>query len=175
VSPPFDPSTAATPFSFVSNSTTIYILTSTNYAMTSLTLHAGDLMNVIGNASLYVIGSVLMQSSGATASAINISPGANLRLYVGGTNAALQQVNVSSGGNASQFEYFGLPANTNLTWQVNAEFVGTIYAPEAKLSLGGGGQNAYDYEGACVVNSITINGHVNFHFDENLKRVGPVR
>ena len=45
---------------------------------------------------------------------------------------------------------------------------------EAGFSCGGGGNNTYGYQGACVVKTISMNGKFNFHFDENIKRAGPV-
>jgi hypothetical protein len=77
-------------------------------------------------------------------------------------------------GNAANFKYLGLPSNTSLVWAGNNTYVGTVYAPQADYSCGGGGNNVYDYQGACVVKSVTMNGKFNFHFDENLNRSGPV-
>ena len=48
-----------------------------------------------------------------------------------------------------------------------------IYAPEAALTGNGGGNNNFDTSGAVVVNSVTLNGHWNFHYDEHLAMVGP--
>ncbi len=172
VTPPYDPGAYGAPYSFQTNNNTFYVLGSSKYAMSSLTLNAGDQVVVIGNATLYVTGNVTMNSSGNNASQINIARGASLKIYVAGTSAVFQQVNTS--GNASTFQYFGLPSNTSLTWQGNSAYVGSVYAPEALFSLGGGGNNNYDYQGACVVNSVVMNGHFNFHYDENLKRIGPV-
>jgi hypothetical protein len=39
--------------------------------------------------------------------------------------------------------------------------------------MGGGGSTAYDFVGAAVVGSATMNGHFKFHYDENLTRNGP--
>ncbi len=52
---------------------------------------------------------------------------------------------------------------------------GTIYAPEVAFTLGSGGLNTYDFQGAWVVRSLAVNGHFNFHFDENLSVIGPAR
>jgi len=73
---------------------------------------------------------------------------------------------INDTGVASSFLYYGLPANTALTLSANAAFVGQIYAPEAVFTLGGGGNNTYDFAGASVTKSVKMNGHFNFHFDE---------
>lgn len=107
---------------------------------------------------------------------ISIAPGSSLTLYVGTTSgpavsAALTQVNTS--GTPASFQYFGLPSNTSLAWSGNNNYVGTIYAPEADLSLGGGGSSILDYEGSIVGNSASLNGHFDIHYDEALGRSGP--
>jgi len=38
-----------------------------------------------------------------------------------------------------------------------------------------GGSDEYDFQGACVADALVLNGHFNFHYDENLKRRGPTR
>ena len=50
-------------------------------------------------------------------------------------------------------------------------FCRMIYAPSAAFTLGGGGNNTYDFVGACVTQSAKMNGHYNFHFDEALKKL----
>ena len=99
---------------------------------------------------------------------VTIPSGNTLSMYVTAGNASIGGNGiVNSNGVASDFQYYGLPANTNLTFGANAAFVGLIYAPEAVFTLGGGGNNTYDFVGACVTRSCKMNGHFNFHFDEN--------
>ena len=74
------------------------------------------------------------------------------------------------GGVAANLAYWGLPSNTSFTFKGNASFTGIVYAPEADFTLGGGGLNDYDFVGACVVNTIKMNGHFHFHYDEALRR-----
>lgn len=113
---------------------------------------------------LYVHGTFGMNSGGL----INIEPGATLVLYVDGSSSTFSQIN--NGGNANNFQYFGLPSNTSITMGGNAQYIGTIYAPEASITLNGGGNNVLDYQGAMIVNSLTANGKFNLHYDENLAR-----
>ena len=130
-------------------------------------LQTGDTILVTGRARVYVTGDFIMQGS----SSIIIAPGASLQLYVGGANTTISTLN--NAGNCATFTYFGLPANTSVTLSGNDVFLGTIYAPSADLTMSGGGNSTLDYQGACAVNTIGMNGHFNFHFDENLKRRGP--
>jgi hypothetical protein len=77
-------------------------------------------------------------------------------------------------GYAERFNLFGLPSCNNIIFGTR-NFYGCIYAPEADFMLGGGGNNTWDFVGSSVTKWVTVNGHYNFHYDENLQRVGPVR
>ena len=65
--------------------------------------------------------------------------------------------------------YLGLPANTNVSVSASASFVGTIYAPNATVTLAG----TSDACGAIVAKTVKITGTMDLHFDENLKGAGP--
>jgi hypothetical protein len=142
-----------------------YILGDGNYQLSSL------------SGSVYVQGkAVLLVTSSATPTSITIADGKSLQLYNQAPSFSLSGNVVLNGtGTASEFGYYGLPGNTSVSFNGNAAFVGTIYAPEAALSLGGGGNNNYDFIGSAVANSITMNGHYNFHYDEALEKTGPYR
>ena len=102
---------------------------------------------------------------------IQIKSTASLVLYGGGATANLSGNEVANGtGNAANFVYLGLPTNTSLNFGGNVDFTGVIYAPNADFTLGGGGSSPYDFVGASVTKTVKMNGHFNFHYDENLKR-----
>jgi len=148
-----------------------YVLSSGDYSMSSFSMsgNANNRMLVTGNARLYVTGNVSLSGS----SSIVIAPGASLKLYVAGASASLGGNGVVNGSaSATNFAYYGLPSNTSVSFGGNAAFTGTIYAPAAALSLGGGGNNTYDFVGASVSNTVQMNGHFNFHYDEMLGRQG---
>jgi hypothetical protein len=154
-----------------------YVLSGGNYELSDLSMSGKANLLVSGSSVLYVTGDVSM----AGQSSIIIATNASLALYVGTANTNLP-VSASlggngimnNGGNASQFCYYGLPSNTSLKLSGNAAFTGAIYAPQADFTLGGGGNNTYDFVGGSVTASATLNGHYNFHYDENLGRTGPV-
>jgi hypothetical protein len=113
-----------------------------------------------------------------TSQTIFIGPNASLKLYVGNTTGAptsaeFGNVNTTTGSKAAVFQYFGLPNNTSVTWGGNQNYKGTVYAPNAVFTMGGSGQTIWDYQGACVVKEVVLNGHFNFHYDEDLKRKDP--
>jgi hypothetical protein len=99
-----------------------------------------------------------------------------LTVYMGGSQFSLGGNGVvNETGNAGAFLYFGLPTNTGIAFGGNASFVGAIYAPNAEFTLGGGGSDEFDFIGASVTKSVTMNGHYNFHYDEDLVNLGPNR
>jgi hypothetical protein len=70
--------------------------------------------------------------------------------------------------NATNFTYLGLPGNTSISYSGNTSFIGTIYAPEADLSMSGGGSTTVNFVGSAVARSASISGHYAFHYDESL-------
>jgi len=148
-----------------------YLLTGGNYQMSSLSMSASKVMYISGNSVLYVTGDISLKGN----SAIQIAAGASLTIYaagdvdIGGNGVA----NLS--GNAANFYLKGLPSATSVKMSGNAAFTGVIYAPSAALTLGGGGSTDYDFVGASISNTIKLNGHYKFHYDENLGRVGGAR
>ena len=98
-----------------------------------------------------------------------------LTIYMTGNSFTLNGASAVDGGNALNLAYYGTTNNTELVLGGNASFTGTIYAPQANFRLGGGGSSIYDFVGSSVTATVRMNGHFNFHYDENLRRAGPVR
>jgi len=77
-------------------------------------------------------------------------------------------------GTPLNFLVYGTPNVTSITMSGNSAFIGAIYAPEAVLTLNGGGNNS-NLQGAAIVKSVTLNGHYDFHYDEALASWGPAK
>ncbi len=156
--------------------TNTYELTAGDYVLPgNLDLGNGETLYVSGTVNLWVKGNVRGQG-GTPGSFITLAPGASLQFYVGtvkGPPVSTTLFNVNTSGTALNFGYWGLPSNTTISWNGNASFVGTLYAPEADLVFNGGGGTDFDFMGACVARSATLTGHFKFHYDENLKKNGP--
>ena len=58
----------------------------------------------------------------------------------------------------------GLPTCTNLTYAGDAQFIGTVYAPEANFKIVGD-SDAY---GSFLAKSFVCNGKMGLHYDEAL-------
>lgn len=149
-----------------------YILGNGNYELSSLSLSGQDKVLVTGDAVLLVNGDVSMSGN----SFIQLRTNATLQLYVKGASASIAGNGViNDSGKASSFGYWGLNSNKSLKLSGNAAFTGTIYAPYAAFTMGGGGNNTYDFVGASMTDTVNMNGHFNFHYDEALGKYGPRR
>jgi hypothetical protein len=154
-----------------SGNTYTYILSDGDWQISSPLKFNGQVL-VTGDAVLYVTSSVNFGSG----EFIKIQPGASLKLYVSAKDVSIGGQGVlNETGDASNFSYYGLPDNTKFAFSGNSALVGTIYAPQADFTLGGGGSTVYDFIGASITKTVQMNGHYNFHYDENLQRVGPQR
>lgn len=150
-----------------------YVLGNGNYQVSgNFSLSSSQKIMVTGsNTVLYVTGDFSMSGQ----SSIILGQGATLKLYVGGSSASLSGNGIINPGSALNFSYYGLTNNTSLSLSGNAAFTGVIYAPNADFTLGGGGSNSYDFVGASITKTATMNGHFNFHYDEALSKFGPMR
>jgi hypothetical protein len=148
-----------------------YMLVSGNYLMGNLDLNNKKML-VMGNATLKVTGDIAMTGNGQ----ITIATNASLNLYMAGDSANLSGNGiVNNTGRAGAFSYWGMNSNEEVTFSGNADFVGTIYAPHADFTMGGSGRTEFDFSGASVTKSVSMNGHFNFHYDESLGEFGPRR
>jgi hypothetical protein len=135
-----------------------------NYVVSSLDLSGQNAVCVNGNATVLVTGDLKL----AGQAFIYISTNCTLNLYVGGTADIAGNGLGNANASATNFFYWGLNSNTSLGLRGNAAFTGLIYAPYAAFTLGGGGNNPYDFVGASVTGSVRLNGHYSFHYDESL-------
>ncbi len=126
--------------------------------------------------TIYIGANVVVYCTGAfTSSKLVIAPGASMKLYLGGDMTLSGNDKVNQGGLAKNLSLYGLPGCLNIKLSGNAEFTGTIYAPQAFLQIAGGGNDSKDFFGAVIVGSAKLNGHTKFHYDEDLVNSGPSR
>jgi hypothetical protein len=122
--------------------------------------------------TIYVAGNISLSGQQSITIGTNAS---RVSLYVSGPsiNTVGNATINNKTQNAGAFGIYGLPSLTSISFGGNAAYTGTIYAPQAAFSFGGGGNNTYDFVGALVAYNCKLNGHANFHYDESLKRNGP--
>ena len=155
--------------SLISGTNYTYALGSGTYQMSSLTMSGGGAtpqrMIITGNAILYVTGNIAISGNAY----IYIAPGASLDLYVAGATASFGgQGVINPSAQAKNFRYMGRPTNTSVTFSGNSAFAGVIYAPQAALTMSGGGSTVLDFIGASTTSTVTMSGSFNFHYDESL-------
>ncbi len=102
---------------------------------------------------------------------VTIAQGASVLIYAGGTSITVSGNQVlNPNGFAGSFIVYAAPSVTSFTLNGNGECTGVVVAPNADLKLNGGGNSDQDFCGSMMVNSIRLNGHFKFHYDEALKR-----
>lgn len=140
-----------------------HVLTDGNWEVSDL---SGSVY-VSGNANLIVKSSVNFSSSDK----IVIAPGATLKMWVNAPDVNFfgKTVNNQS-GLPDSFHYYGTANNTSLKLGGAVEFNGVINAPAAAVTFGGGGGTPINISGAMIAKNIVINGRINMHFDETLKK-----
>jgi hypothetical protein len=142
-----------------------YVLGDGNYRLSSF----GGKVLIEGDAALHVTDSIDF----AGEDYLVIAPGGSLRIFMSGQSASFAgNATWNESGSPLQLQYFGLPSNSSVTISGNGSFSGTIYAPSADLRLNGGGKDNYDFMGASISRTVTMNGHVKFHYDEAVGEFG---
>jgi len=121
------------------------------------------------SAVLYVAGNFAMN----TEAQIEIANTGKLQIFVAGGRTALDYVN--NHGPPKNFQYYGLPGNTNVTLtQITPALVGSIYAPNATLAATHD-TSLFNFSGSLTVRNLILTRPFKFHFDESLARSGPRR
>jgi len=104
----------------------------------------------LNNSSVYVSNATVRLLLKGTASPRNIevagtnSTAGNLTIYMDGPSFTLSGQSTVDGGLAANLSYYGTTNNTQISFNGNANFTGTLYAPEAALNIGGGGSTIYN-------------------------------
>jgi len=110
---------------------------------------------------------------------ITLSNNASLILYVGRSTGHGDSLSIGGNGDinepgyASAFQIYGLPSVNRIAVSAGSGFIACVYAPDADAVYGSTGNGVADFSGAIVARSLTLNGHCNIHYDENLRVNGP--
>lgn len=146
-----------------------YVLTSLNYSSASLVSLTGNKKIIVtGNAQWHLTAGIKLAGNAS----ITVASNASVKLYVGGDADLSGNGVMNQTGNAANFFLFGKTNCTSIKIAGNGTFYGVIYAPNADMTLNGGGSGNEDVSGATITKSVNFNGHFKFHYDENLARLG---
>lgn len=127
----------------------------------------------LGNVNLAITGGLNMSGNDQ----ITIGTGSSgdnstLNLFSSGTSATIGGNGIANkSGYAQNFVMYCTPSVTRFSFNGNGEFIGVLVAPNANITMDGGGKANNDFEGALVINSVKMNGKYSFHYDEALGRM----
>jgi hypothetical protein len=147
-----------------------YVLTDGDWVLDTLTINAAQKVLIVGNARLYVRGNFSVSDQAV----VQIATGARLAIYVSGSIAIAGNGFINP-HDASHCIIYGFPTCTHVSIGGNSPYIGCLYALQADFTPYSVGSNTADFQGALKVNTLALNGHFNFHYDENLQRNGPVQ
>lgn len=142
------------------------------YVLDSLSVGSNKSLDIVGPTVIHVTGGVDIKGS------INIAENAILIMYVDGDFSIGGNADgvVNKTGYAKNVRIYGTSkteGGQSFTLRGNGGLTGVIYAPNASLTLNGGGNAGY-FTGAAVAYKIRINGGSSaymFHYDLALKEL----
>jgi hypothetical protein len=145
-----------------SNSKVVLVVTNTAGTSVGVTGHGGINIATGSSLALYTSGTVSIAGNGIS----------------NGTYDASQAISSSNTPNQpASFQLYGtLPASQTPPYQSisvsgNGILSGGVYAPNASISLTGGGSNG-TVLGAMVGNTVSVTGNSTFHYDESARQFG---
>ncbi len=131
----------------------------------SINLNANKTVTIgPGTVRLYVSGNVNIAGNAF----IQILPNTTLQVYVAGNVQIAGKGMVNDTGLSENNQWLGLPSSSSWNVNGNGQWIGTLYAPQADLTLNGGGVDG-DMSGSVVTRRITLTGNSQFHYDEALR------
>jgi hypothetical protein len=142
--------------------TAIYLPTG-SYSASSFS-SSGTPVIITGNVTFLDTGSFSIAGQGY----VQIQPGASLTMYVGGNVDVAGNGVINGSGFAGNFNVLGLAGCTGMKFAGNGLFDGTVYAPQADVTITGNGESY----GAVIGKTATLNGNANFHYDKALAMIG---
>lgn len=123
---------------------------------------------VLGQAELVSANGISMSGNDV----VKIKTGGSLTNWVGGTSVSIGGNGVvNETGLAKNYVCLCAPSVTDVAIGGNGEFTGVFIAPNGNMAMNGGGNSRFDFIGSVMVNSVRLNGHFQFHYDEALGRL----
>ncbi len=128
-------------------------------------LSNGTTLRVVGNCTLYVTGDVDMGQS----SEILLEAGASLTIYLDGDWISDNNSGINyTATDTSSFTLYGTgSAGQKIDLKAKSDFYGSIYAPDADLTIYSGG----DLYGAFVADNFELKNPARFYYDAALQSV----
>jgi len=145
-----------------------YVAASGDYSAININMGNGETFLVTGRARILVTGNVTLTGD----SAIILTTNATVEWYQAGGTVNMGGKGVVNGrGFAKDFQLIGLRTCNSISYSGSFQFIGTVYAPSATVTLDG----SADAYGAVVGNSIELKGGMGLHYDEALNSPQKIR
>jgi hypothetical protein len=153
-----------------------YRYTASSVSLTNNTL-------TINNAAVDLIVSGDVSVGGGSGSiVVTNATSSSLAIYAAGNMSISGNGAINQSGSTTRMTFYGTRTQAQTatmgaqTFDLrgNASYIGTVYAPNADVSLRGGGSSGR-FDGAIVGRSVTFNGNYDFHYDTRLASVSSER
>jgi len=107
---------------------------------------------------------------------LQIAQGGSVKIFAGAQSNGSDSIGgngiMNQAGFAVDCQLNFTPAATKLSIGGNGTIIATVVAPEANVTMNGGGRTNTDFVGCLMANTIKMNGNFSFHYDEALGRLG---
>ena len=146
------------------------INTNSTYALfaSSITMNGGPLgysIQIGPNCKVLMVTSNFTITQGGK---LYIDPTSTLTIYASGT-VDVDGAGFINAATAKNLTLYGLPTCTNIIITASGNFIGSVYAPSAAVTISGNSP----YFGSCICNSAVFQGSGKFHFDQALYGAAP--
>lgn len=143
-----------------------------NISDISLSGNAGNILSITGHVVFVLSGDIEVKGSAS----ISIQTDSSVEVYTANDVAIGGNGITNTDGTATDFEIFGTAAmdgddaGQDIKVAGNGQLAASVYAPNADVSLNGGGTDG-EVLGGVVALTATITGGSAFHFDEALRGI----
>ena len=136
-----------------------------NVKLDSINIPVSGVQEFNGECKVYVLGDISLSNSAG----ITVTAGASLTIYLAGDVNGSNSAGITNATNdAAKFSLYGLDTCTSIDLKNDADFYGTVYAPNADLLIRNGG----DLYGGFIGKSFEMKNAGSFYFDIALANAG---
>jgi hypothetical protein len=125
----------------------------------------GEVTQILGDVTLVVTGGIDIKGE------LMIEADSSLTVYVDGDVGIGGTGVLNQSGLSKNFIMYGTGSSQTIKLYGNGAIQAAIFAPNADLELKGGGGTGV-FVGAVVAETVFFNGEYEFHYDEDLEKVG---
>ena len=129
-----------------------------NYVYQSISMTSKSSLTLSNSTNIYIVTNFTITGQAG------VYTNGNAELYLGGNGSFSGKGLINSTGLPNDMQIYGLGDGTTLSFSGTSDFYGSIYAPEASVSISG----STKYFGAVTGENVTLSGSSEFHYDESL-------